>query len=306
MVRAERIRVLLGPSTFGALDRKPLDLLAEKKVEVIDNPYKRKLTKEELLDILGNDVNGLIAGLEPVDREVMEKTALKVVSRCGSGLSNVDLEAAAELGIQVFSTPFGPTNAVAELTIGCLLSLLRRIFEMDRAMHKRKWQKAIGGELRGKRVVIIGFGRIGQRVAELLTPFGARTIAVDPAYKDECHAEKMKLDDALRLADIVTIHSSGEECILGAEEFALMKHGIFLLNAARGSVVDEEALMEAIEEGKVKGAWLDTFSQEPYAGALCDYPQVILTPHVGSYTRECRLAMETEAALRLLEGFGLA
>ena len=298
------VKVLLGPSSFAELDGTPLERLVESGCEIIDNPFKRKLTKPELLKLLNNDVTGLIAGLELLDREVLEKSQLKVISRCGSGTSNVDLEATKELGIKVFSTPFGPTNAVAELTLACLLSLLRELPQIDRSMHMKKWDKRIGLELRGKKVAVIGFGRIGQRVGQLLSAFDAEVLAVDPMYSDDYgeNIVQMELDQVLNIADAITLHSSGNELLLGEREFEIMKQGVFILNAARGELVDESALINALKSGKVAGAWLDTHPEEPYSGPLCDYPQVILTSHIGSYTSECRIAMETEAVENLIKG----
>ena len=298
-----RDKVLLGTSTFAELDQAPLERLVESGCEIIRNPFKRKLTKGELLELLSEDVTGLIAGLETLDREVLEKSKLKVISRCGSGLSNVDLQAAEMLRVKVFSTPSGPTNAVAELTMACLLSLLRQVPQVDRSMHERTWDKRIGIELRDRAVAVIGFGRIGQRVGQLLTAFDAKVIVVDPAYDDnQSSFIGMKIQEALPVADVVTLHASGMNSILGSPEFAIMKQGVFLLNAARGELIDEEALINSLETGKVAGAWLDTYREEPYSGLLCDYPQVILTSHIGSYTRECRRNMEMEAAENLLMG----
>ena len=296
-------KILIGPSSFASLDKSPLERLKKTGCEVIDNPFKRKLTKIEIINLLSDDVTGLIAGLEPIDRKVLEASKLKVVSRCGSGMSNVDIEAAKNLGIKVFSTPFGPTNAVAELTLACLLSLLRELPLMDQSLHKKKWKKRIGRELRRKKVAIIGFGRIGQRVGRLLAAFDAQIIAVDIVFDERQNdVQHMTLRDALKEADIISIHSSGTACLLGKNEFELMKHGVYILNAARGEMIDEKELINALDTGKVAGAWLDTYSEEPYTGPLCNYPQVILTPHVGSYTKECRSSMEMEAVKNLLKG----
>jgi D-3-phosphoglycerate dehydrogenase len=295
-------KILLGPSSFAETDKAPLNRLLAAGYGVIDNPYKRKLTKNELFELLTPDVIGIVAGLEPLDREVLSYSRLKVVSRVGSGTTNVDLQAAAEFDIEVCSTPDGPTAAVAELTLGALLSLLRMIPFMDRALHQREWSKKVGTQLEGKTVAIIGFGRIGRRFAELLAPFKARLLVVDPYLDDSCVGPfvKMSLPEALAQADIISLHSSGEESLIGEREFALMKPGVFLLNAARGGLVAEVALIKALEERRVAGAWLDTFKQEPYSGPLCKLKNVVLTPHVGSYTRECRLQMETEAVDNLL------
>jgi D-3-phosphoglycerate dehydrogenase / 2-oxoglutarate reductase len=295
-------KIIIGPSSFAETDKTPLNRLIAAGYEVIDNPYKRKLTMRELLDLLSEDVVGLIAGLETLDRKVLEKSRIQVISRVGVGLSNVDIDAARDLGIKVFNTPDAPTNAVAELTIGAMLSLLRMISQMDRALHDGQWHKKIGVQLQGKTVAIIGFGRIGRRVAELLSPFEVKILIVDP-YVDESACSgyrKMTLQAALPKADIITIHSSGQDCIIGEKEFSRMKKGVYLLNVARGGIISENALVKTIEDGTVAGAWLDTFEEEPYKGPLCGYQNVILTPHVGSYTAECRSRMEGEAVENLL------
>lgn len=300
----KEIKVLIGPSSFAALDKTPLERLISEGYGIIDNPFKRKLTRKELLDLLSPEVIGLIAGLEPLDSDVLQKSNLKVISRVGSGLSNIDLNAAKDLGIKVCYTPFGPTTAVAELTIGALLNLLRMISQMDRDLHQGKWNKRIGLQLEGKTVAIIGFGKIGKKVAKLLSPFGVDIIAVDPFCEGSAEDYTLlTLDEALPKADIITIHSSGDECLLGDREFSLMKEGVYLLNAARGSLISESSLKRALDDGKIRGAWLDTFENEPYEGPLKEYYQVILTPHVGSYTAECRKQMETEAVDNLINGF---
>lgn len=296
-----KIKILLGPSTFSEVDKAPLLKLLDMGFDVIENPFKRKLTKEELLKLLPG-VIGIIAGLEPLDREVLEKSELKVISRCGSGLSNVDLDAAKELGVIVKNTPFAPVSAVAELTVGCLLSLLRHVPQMDRALHHKKWSKMIGRQLNGMNVAVIGFGNIGQRVGQLLNAFGANVYVVDPAYSGKIGGfPVVDLDEALRIADVITLHCSGERCLLGEHKFNLMKDGVYILNAARGGLIDEDALKRALDSKRVAGAWLDTFQSEPYSGALREYEQVILTPHIGSYTLECRRNMEMETVDNLIE-----
>ena len=302
-MESNKIKVLLGPSTFAEMDKAPLERLMAAGFEVINNPYKRKLTEEELLKLLPG-VEGLIAGLEPLSRRVLEASCLKVISRCGSGLSNVDLQAVKEIGIIVCSTPSGPTTAVAELTLGCLLSLLRQVPQMNQALHQGSWSKRIGRQLQGACVTVIGFGRIGRKVGQLLLACSANVVAVDPLVSGTLENIKIvPLQEALKKADIITLHASGENCLLGSNEFAMMKNGVFILNAARGGLLDEKALAEAIDNKKVAGAWLDTFDKEPYNGILCQYDEVILTPHIGSYTAECRRDMEMQSVLNLIDSF---
>ncbi|MBP7507939.1 MAG: phosphoglycerate dehydrogenase [Prolixibacteraceae bacterium] len=300
MKSSEKIKILLGPSTFAAQDRSPIEKLENAGCEIINNPFGRKLTKQELIDLLPG-VKGLIAGLETLDEEVMMKSELKVISRCGSGMSNVDQEAAKRAGIKVFSTPNGPTSAVAELTLGAMLNLLRMITPMDRDLHNGKWTKKTGMQIENKTILIIGFGRIGRKVASLLKPFDVKIIVVDPFMEKAVDGVTiLPIDKALPVADIIIIHSSGEKQIIGENEFKIIKKGAFILNAARGELVNEDALIKALENGTIAGAWFDTFANEPYSGPLIRYPQVLLTPHVGSYTQECRKSMEMESVDNLL------
>ena len=186
-----------------------------------------------------------------------------------------------------------------------MIALLRMIPAMNQELHNKKWGKKIGVQLSGKTVVIIGFGRIGRSVGRLLRPFDVKLIAVDPALQGTIEQTPVvSLHEALPQADIITLHLSGTSQVLGRHEFSMMKEGVFILNASRGGVIDEDSLLEAIKEGKVAGAWMDAFTQEPYRGPLADFPQVILTPHVGSYSRECRQRMEIEAVDNLISALG--
>ncbi|MBI4369368.1 MAG: phosphoglycerate dehydrogenase [Elusimicrobia bacterium] len=293
-------KVLIAPSSFGQADREPVAILERAGFKVIPNPYGRKLTKDELGALLPG-VIGIISGLEPLTRDILERSELKVISRCGVGLSNVDLDAAQDLGIRVCYTPDAPTKAVAELTMGAMFALLRRLMLMNQALHEGRWVKEMGWQLEGKTVLIIGFGRIGREVARLLAPFGVKLLAADPFCSGIVDGVAvMNLDEALPHADIISFHASGDGELLGVKELALIKPGVIILNAARGGLINESALCEALDQGRVSGAWLDTFLQEPYQGPLLRYPQALLTPHAGSYTFECRRRMEKEASDNLV------
>lgn len=296
-------KILIGPSTFAAEDTAPMDKLIKNGFEVIRNPVGRKLTQKELINLLPG-TQGLIAGLETLNRQILESSSLKVISRCGAGMSNIDLKAAEELGIKIFSTPDAPTESVAELVIGAMLSLIRYIPQMNSDLHNGKWTKKIGIQLEGKTITIIGFGRIGRRVAEILKPFRVKILSVDQNCNIETDGVQIvHLHEALPQSDIITIHASGDEEILGQMEFPLMKKGVFLLNCARGNTIDEKELLKGLESGWISGAWIDCFVTEPYNGQLNKYPQVIITPHVGSYTFECRRKMEMEAVDNIIKGF---
>ena len=296
------MNVLITTSSFG---EDAIQILEQSGFEVINNPYKRKITQAELTSLL-DSVHGVIAGLEQYDYDILSKSELKVISRCGSGLSNIDLDAAKKLNIDVYNTPEGPTQSVAELTVGCLLSLIRDVPNVNNLMHTGKWEKATGHLLKDMKVLLIGYGRIGKTVAKILSSIGGKIFINDPFVKDEDipdHYTKVDLIEVISKADVITLHNSGEDLILGENEFDLMKSGVYILNAARGGLIDEYALEKAINSGKVAGAWLDAYQEEPYNGDLSKYCQVILTPHIGSYTIEGRKKMEIDSVNNLLKKF---
>jgi D-3-phosphoglycerate dehydrogenase len=296
--------IFISTSSFAEYDKEPLKLLKDGGYAIQLNPYKRQLTKDECLTHY-KDIVGLIAGTEPLTTEVLKSAKnLKVISRCGTGMDNVDQEAAKQLGIKVFNTPDGPTLAVAELALGLMLTLLRYVPRMDRDIRAGKWQKRMGNLVQGKTVGIIGFGRIGQRVGELVQALGAQVVYCDPAVNKTGY-KKLSLEELLSQADIVSLHLSGGgkgAPLLGDKELRRMKQGGWLLNCARGGLVDEEALSQALQEGRLAGAALDVFTQEPYTGPLSKLDNVILTPHIGSYAVESRVQMEIDAVKNLIKG----
>ena len=246
--------------------------------------------------------------VQSLDKGVLGKLPLlKVISRCGVGMDNVDLEVAAKLNIKVFNTPFGPTMAVAELTVGLILDLLRKTTLMDREIRAGIWKKHMGNLLCGKRVGIIGFGRIGQKTGELLRAFGCEIGYYDNVRIEGLkgsRAKRMEMDELLRKSDIITIHVSGkyDKPLLGTKELEMMKKGTWLVNVARGGVVDEQALLYALKNGRLAGVAMDVFEKEPYNGPFKELDNVILTPHIGSYAKEARVEMEMQAAKNLIEG----
>ena len=295
------MNVLITTSSFGD---EAIRILQDSGFEVINNPYKRKITQTELKSLL-KGIEGVIAGLEKYDYDILSQSKLKVISRCGSGISNIDLNIAKELNVSVYNTPDGPTQSVAELTIGCLLTLIRDVSKTNNLMHRGKWQKVTGHQLKDMKVLLIGFGRIGRCVGKILDVIGAEILVFDPFLSDNEIPEdftKIDLNDGIKIADVITLHSSGEDLVIGEKEFNLMKKGVFILNAARGGLIDEEELEKALKSGKVKGAWIDTFKKEPYTGSLSKYDQVILTPHIGSYSIEGRKKMELDAVQNLIQG----
>jgi D-3-phosphoglycerate dehydrogenase len=301
---ATRPRVFVGTSSFAEYDALPLALLKDAGLDVRENPYRRRLTEKECLSLY-QDTDGIIAGTEPITAEVLKSARnLRVISRCGVGTDNIDLEAAKSLGIRVFTTPDSPTVAVAELTVGLMLALLRHIPLSNSDIHAGRWQKRMGSLLRGKKVGIIGLGRIGRKVAGLVTGLGAEVIYTDVAV-NRAEYPSVSLDELLSQADIVTLHLSGGgkgAPLLGAKELRSMKQGSRLINCARGGMVDEAALFQVLQEGWLSGAAVDVFEEEPYTGPLAGLDNVILTPHIGSYAMESRVDMEIQSVKNLLEG----
>lgn len=297
------MKVAITTTSFGKYDRKPLDTLEENGFKTVLNPYGRKLKKEESIKLCEN-VIGIIAGTEVLDAEILEKLPdLKVISRCGTGLDNIDLDAAKKLRIKVFNTPNAPTLAVAEMTVGLILNLLRKINQMDASIRDGRWEKQMGNLLSGKKIGVVGFGRIGRKVAGMLSFFGCEIMFADPFVEDGTLGfKKLPLEELLSVADIVTLHVPSGDRLIGAREIGLMKKSAWLVNVSRGGVVDEEALYHALKEGHISGAALDVFEQEPYTGLLRELNNVILTPHIGSYAKESRIEMEMQAVENLLRG----
>lgn len=303
------MKVAIGPSSFADKSTRPLDMLKAAGCEIVPNPFGRRLTEEEIIEHLKN-IDGLIAGLEPLNRKVLESApGLKAIARVGIGMNNVDQDAAKELGIKVSNTPQGPTHAVAEMCLAALLAIGRNIVPCSNALHAKEWDKRIGFSIAGTKVLLVGYGRIGQRFGELLNFMGAELLVCDPFLKEsnlKPGERLVGLEEGLAEAEVVSLHAGGVEEIIGQAQFGLMRDGAVLLNSARGELVGEAALVEALESGKVAGAWFDVFWQEPYQGPLCDYSQVLLTPHVSTYSKQCRLSMETGSVENLLRDLEIA
>lgn len=304
---ADELTVVLSVSSFAEADPKPLELLRESGARVVENPHGRKLKEDEVSELIA-EADGVIAGTEPLNANVLGKASrLKAISRVGVGLDNVDLDAAEQHGIRVFNTPDAVTDAAAELAFAGMLGVLRHLHWMDAEMRAGRWSRKMGSLLRGKTVGIVGLGRVGKRVGELLQPFEPNLLAYDVEPDNEwAQAHGVRMVDLFRLvseSDVVTLHASGagaEGAIMNDARIDAMKPGAVLVNAARGGLVDEAALADALREERLGGAYLDTFESEPYEGPLTELPNVMLTPHAGSFAREARFLMEMEAVQNLL------
>jgi len=297
------MKVAIGTSSFAAVDQSPLNLLQENGLEVIHNPFGRKLTEDEIINHL-EGVDGLLAGLEPLNQSVFANCPnLRAIARVGIGMDNVELHSAINAGIKVSNTPGAPTDAVAEMTLGAALTLARNIVSSNNEMHQKKWVKTIGVGIKNTNVLIIGYGRIGRKVSKLFRAMGAHIFVCDPIIsQNELESDEVlvKLNHGLKTADIISLHAGGDNPILTAIEFEQIQNGVMILNSARGKLIDEDALIKALEMGKIGSAWIDVFPEEPYNGKLTEYEEILLTPHISTYTVQCRRDMEIAAVNNLL------
>ncbi len=296
-------KIVITTTTFGEYDKEPLNILRKNGFQVKLNPYQRKLKKGEVVELCKGAI-GIIAGTETLDAEVIKSIeGLKVISRCGAGIDNVALSEADRMGIKVYNTHEAPKLAVAELTVGLIINMLRKVSHMDRDMRSKQWQKMMGSLLYGKKIGIKGFGRVGKKVAELLSPFGCELAYADPFVEDGLLGLcRLPLEDLLGWADIITIHVSVSEKLIGEREFQSMKKGAYIVNTSRGGVIDELVLYKYLKNDYLSGAALDVFEDEPYTGPLKELDNVILTPHIGSYAKEARVEMERQAVENILKG----
>ncbi len=301
------MKILISTSSFAAEDRRPLDLLEAHGVQYELNPYGRKLTEEESIALL-NDKEGVLAGTEKLSAYVLNNVnKLKVISRCGTGTDNVDMQVATARNIRVLNTPDVHVLAVAELALAGILSALRRLPVSTREMMAGNWNKRMGRNLTGMTIGIIGFGKVGRKLVELLKAFNCKVLAYDPMLGDEVFenygVKKAELTVMAAEVDIVSLHlpySKEVQHLVGKDFFANAKEELLLINTARGGLVDENALYEFLVKQPGSTAYLDTFETEPYVGKLATLDNCILSPHIGTFTRETRVAMEVEACMNLI------
>jgi D-3-phosphoglycerate dehydrogenase len=303
------MKVLISSRSFGKIDSGAIELLKNKGFEPVLNPHGRKLNEQEILDLL-DDAVGIIAGTEKITEKIItSNTNLKVISRYGIGLDNIDLKAANQKNVIVYNTPETPTVAVAEFTLTLILNLLKKINKADNNLRKNEWKPETGNLLAGKTVGIIGLGRIGKKLSQFLTPFDVKILAYetspDKEFVTKNRIELVQFDELISKSDIITLHvplTSQTDKLIGKKQFESMKESAILINAARGGLVDEKALYDALKEKTIAGAAIDVFENEPDTGELKGLDNVILTPHIGAYTIETRKQMEIETVENLING----
>ena len=296
-------KTLITTVPFGQNNRLPLDLLDSQDVDYSLNPINRKLTEDELISLV-SDVEVLIAGTEPITRKVINAAPkLKFISRVGIGLDSVDLIAARDNGIQVAYTPDAPAPAVAELTIGLMLSLLRGIHLSNYQIHSGEWARIMGRRIPEITIGIIGTGRIGSRVLRRLSSFGTPRILVndlnpDPKLVPELRLEWVDKETIYKEADLISLHlplTRSTRHMIREVELRSMKPDAIIINTSRGGIVVEDDLDKVLNSNHLSGAAVDVFEVEPYIGHLARNPKCLLTAHMGSMSIDCRNRMEIEA-----------
>jgi len=304
-------KVLITTIPFADKNRQPLDLLENRGIEYLINPFNKKITENELIEVVA-DFDVIIAGTELITKKVMDAaTNLKMISRVGIGLDSVDLLEAEKREIVVSYTPDAPAPAVAELTIGLMLSLLRSVQLSNMEMHNGKWHRFFGRRLSEVTIGIIGIGRIGTGVLQHLQGFGSPKILVNDISYDKNVDKKFNIEwsdkeTIYQRADVITIHTpltTQTRDMIKKEQLLSMKEDAIIINTARGGIINEQDLYEVMQDGHLSGAAIDVFDFEPYNGKLKEIRRCILTAHMGSMSVDCRTSMEieaTEEAVRFL------
>jgi phosphoglycerate dehydrogenase-like enzyme len=305
-----RERIVVTPVALCQSENFVVDTLRQQGYEVVVHGPMTPPSLRELRDYLRGAV-GMVAGMEPVPAAVIEETdRLRVISRFGVGYDNVDVAAATRKGILVTYIPDAMGEAVAELTFGLMLAIARRIPELDAAMKQGKWHRVSGADVTRKTLGILGAGRIGIAVARRAVGFRMRLLGYDPApnplFVEELGGEYVSLEELLRQADFLTLHlplMPETHGLIGPAQLAQMRPTAFLINCARGALVDEGAVYAALKDGRLAGFATDVFPKEPPdPHPLYALPNVIALPHIASYTPATIARMSQAALDNLLAG----
>lgn len=305
------MHVQVTTSTFGKAGTKPIEYLEGKGITFKTNPYGRRLTEDEAIEVISG-AKGLIAGVEPLTENVLRQLPdLKVISRCGTGMNNVALETAKELGIEVYNTPTIHVDGVAELALTAALSSLRNVVRNDKTVRTGEWSKTMGRSLYGKKVGIIGFGKVGRRFCELLLPFTKNLFFYDPFVneKDEYEfgAKRLDLEELIKVSDVLSVHvpyTEENHHLINAKNLEFAKDDVTIINTSRGGLINEDDLYNFLKEHPQAAAYLDVFENEPYDGSLVSLENITFSPHVGTSTKETREEMELEASINLAKALG--
>lgn len=305
-------KVLVTATNYSTYCSAAKALLEENGVEVIENPYGRPMTRDELLTVVG-DIDGAVVGVDTWNEKIFAHAPkLRAMARFGVGVDNIDLAAAKAHGIQVTNAKGMNSNPVAELTVGLILSTLRNVPAFNVSIREGKWDRFMGRDLAGMTVGLLGFGDIAQRVAKKLSGFDVSICAYDlyPNLEKarELNVEMVSMEETLHRADVVCMHLPSLPAIhhiMDARTFGMMKDGSYFINTARGALVDETALAQALRSGKLTAAAIDVFDQEPVRrdNPLFALPNLFATPHTAAETYDTYHNVGLATARQLLDVF---
>lgn len=302
------MRVFCSTHPFGSVNVESLEILKKNNIDLELNPYGRKIKPEELKKHL-SDKHGLIAGTERLSKEILDRAPnLKIIARVGIGLDGIDFDEVKKRRILVTYTPEAVSQAVAELTVANMLNLLRSIPQIHMSMKSGKWNRIIGFEIAGKKIGIIGFGRVGQRVAKMLQGFSCEILVNDiipfEDIRTNYNVKFCSKDEIFRRADIITLHVPQTPLtvnLIDRDILSTMKKTAYLINTSRSGIVVEDDLYSALKNYEIAGAAIDIYEIEPYIGGrLCKLDNIILTTHSGSCSQEARYLMELGAAREIV------
>jgi D-3-phosphoglycerate dehydrogenase len=304
-------KVLVTTFPFCKKDTTPIRLLKEANISFDINPYNRKMNTNELRELI-SEYDAIIAGTEIIDNSVFEKSSrLKFISRVGIGLDGIDLLSARLKKIQISYTPDAPSLAVADLTIGLIISSLRSICLANNQLHLKKWDRVFGRRIENLTIGIIGCGRIGKHVLNYLQVFKPKKLLVNDLYVDETlskilNFEWVSKNEIYKNADVISLHlplNNSTKNLINKNTLLSMKQDAVLINTSRGGIINEQDLFDVLNLGHLSSAAIDVFEIEPYVGDLTKIDRCILTSHMGSMTEDCRTRMEIEATEEVIRFF---
>jgi len=309
------MKIFVSTHPFSATSDMPMKLIKEHNIELRVNHHGRKITSKELAEDI-QDAEVLIAGTEKITEEVLKNANnLKLISRVGIGLDGIDFELCKKYGVRVAYTPDAPTMAVAELCVGLIIDLARKISHTDKAIKGGIWKRHMGTLLYGKTVGIFGMGRIGKSLIHLLSTFNVKfkvyDIKPDIAFGRLYNVDFVSKEEVLQQSDIISVNiplKKDTKDYITIKELKQMKKDSILINTARGGIVNEKDLYVALKENIIAGAAVDVFEEEPYKGKLIELDNIILTCHMGASTIDSRTDMEVQAiqeAIRYKNGESL-
>ena len=293
-------KVFIATSSFSELTTSVKAIAKKKNFLFKKNPLKKKLTSDQLVKY-AKDCNYIIAGTEIYNQKTLDKlTKLKYIFRLGSGIDNIDIDYLKKKKIKFKKSIVTPEIAVAELIVGYIFSIYRHIVDHNNDLKNKIWKKRMGSILNGKTVGIIGYGKVGKYLYKLLKDFGVKILVND---KKKINIENTNINKLIKKSDIISLNTNlySKEKLLDKKKLKLCKKNCIIINTSRPEVIDYDYLYLMLKTKKILGAGLDVFMKEPYLGKLTNLDNVILTPHIGSYSKEIRSKMEKEALKNILK-----